>query len=64
MSQMISIGTMIKRIEGLLGTNEVSDWEGCFISSVIEKTNCGNDTAHLSDKQVEIIERIHNKHFA
>ena len=61
---MTSIGTMIKRISGLHGTNEVSDWESRFIGSVCEKTGYGKDTTSLSDKQVEIIERVHKKHFA
>lgn len=60
---MTSIGTMIKRIAGLHGTNEVSDWESRFIGSVCHKTEHGKETIGLSDKQVEIIERIHNKHF-
>ena len=61
---MTSIGTMIKRIEGLGGTKDITDWETSFISSVVEKTIGGQRTTGLSEKQVEIIERIHNKHFA
>lgn len=61
---MTSIGTMIMRIKGLHGTKDVSDWESRFIGSVWDKTNFGVDTTKLSAKQVEIIERIHDKHFA
>lgn len=61
---MTSLGTMIKRIEGLCGTRDVSDWETSFIASVVEKTLSGQRTTGLSAKQIEIIERIHNKHFA
>lgn len=61
---MISIGTMIKRIAGLQGTKDVSDWENKFISSIDGMTNGGDETTRLTEKQVEIIERIHNKHFA
>ncbi len=61
---MISIGTMIKRIEGLCGTKDVSEWESSFIASVVERTLSGARTTGLSAKQVEIVERIYNKHFA
>lgn len=64
MSQSISIGTMIKRIAGLQGTGDISEWEDNFIGSVIERTDEGNNTTILTAKQVEIVERIHNKHFA
>lgn len=61
---MTSLGTMLKRISGLHGTKDVSDWESRFIGSVWEKSGYGKDTTALSAKQIEIIERIHNKHFA
>lgn len=61
---MTSLGTMLKRISGLHGTKDVSDWESRFIGSVWEKSSYGKDTTVLSAKQIEIIERIHNKHFA
>jgi len=61
---MTSIGNMIKRISGLSGTKDVTDWESDFIDSVVMKTNDGTQTIGLSEKQVEIVLRIHNKHFA
>jgi hypothetical protein len=61
---MTSIGTMIKRISGLLGTSDLNAWEQCFVSGVVEKTNDGEQTTALSAKQIETIERIHDKHFA
>lgn len=62
---MTSIGTMIIRISGL-GSNEVTDWERTFICSIVEKYNARDKSKamELSDKQAEIIERIHDKHFA
>lgn len=66
MSQSVSIGTMIIRISGLHGTKEVTDWENTFIRSVVDKYNARDKSKalELTGKQVEIIERIHNKHFA
>jgi hypothetical protein len=61
---MTSIGTMIKRIAGLQGTRDITEWEDTFIGSVIDRTDGGKETACLSGKQVEIVERIFNKHFA
>lgn len=60
---MISIGTMVKTIAGLAGTDDVTEWESEFIESVVERTDNGRDTTKLSTKQVNIIERIHSKHF-
>lgn len=58
-----SIGVMIKRISGLSGTKDVTEWEDGFIESIVSKTNNGQDTTRLTEKQVEVIERIHGKHF-
>ena len=61
---MTSIGTMIKRIAGLQETPDVTDWENKFISSIDGMTNSGARTDSLTDRQIEIVERIHDKHFA
>lgn len=64
MSQSTSIGNMIVRIDGLQDTADVTEWENNFIRNIVDTTKCGRDTVPLTSKQVEIIERIHNKHFA
>lgn len=61
---MTTINTMVKRIAGLAGTKDVTPWEDDFIASVVEKTRNGDDTRPLTEKQIEVIERIHDKHFA
>lgn len=61
---MTSIGAMVKRIEGLAGTSDVTKWENDFIESIVGKTDHGRDTSYLTEKQLEIVQRIHNKHFA
>lgn len=63
---MTSIGTMIVRISGLHCPSELSDWENTFIRSMVEKYNARDKSKamELTEKQVEAIERIHNKHFA
>ncbi|MHB1023358.1 MAG: hypothetical protein ACYC0Z_13210 [Acidobacteriaceae bacterium] len=61
---MKSLGQMIMQIEGLLGTDDISDWEDEFIASIVERTQSGKMTATLSPKQVEQVERIYNRNFA
>lgn len=61
---MISINAQIKRIAGLAGTKDVTPWESGFIDSIVTKTSDGKDVSRLTEKQIEHIERIHNKHFA
>lgn len=63
MMATVSIGTMVERIAGLLGTKDISAWEDGFISSVRAKSNNGRDTTRLTEKQVETVERIFTKHY-
>lgn len=60
---MKSIGAMVQQICGL-SDDDLTNWESGFVDSIEEKTNGGKDTTKLSEKQVECIERIYNKHFA
>lgn len=64
MSQQLSISTMIKRIGGLQGTKDLTEWEDEFVSNVVDRTRNGEQTTSLTSRQAEIIERIHDKHFA
>ena len=64
MSQQLSIGAMIKRISGLEGTKDVTEWEDTFIASIVAKTANGERTTGLTAKQAEITQSIHDKHFA
>ena len=58
-----SIGSKIKMLSGLTG-KDLSDWESGFVESICERTNEGDRTSHLSERQIEIIDRIWLKHFA
>lgn len=61
---MKSIGKMIELCEGLIGTNDITPWENDFLSSVVDQYRKEKNSSSLSAKQVEIVERIYNKHFA
>lgn len=61
---MASLNAMVKKVAGLQDTTDVTDWENSFIKSVVEKTGNGSNTTSLTERQVEVLERIHNKHFS
>lgn len=60
----ISIGKMIEHCAGLIDTKDVSDWEDEFLQNIVERTENGKRTSALSEKQVQVVERIYRKHFA
>lgn len=60
-NDMVSIGTMVKQLEGLCGTTDVSEWEEGLITTCVEAQKLGRT---LSEKQVTKIEQIWIKHFA
>lgn len=63
MPEMISTATMINRLEGMLGTKDLSEWEETFVQSMVRARGTGSVT-RLSERQIETLERLHNKHFA
>lgn len=64
MSRLVSLGTKIEQISGLSGTSDVTDWESGFIVNIYAVSAGGTKTASLSEKQIEIIDRIWERHFA
>ena len=63
MSRTVSTTTMIRRLEGMLGTKDLSDWEQGFVETLVEKLDAGKVTS-LTERQVETLERLHGRHFA
>lgn len=61
---MASINTMVKRMAGLQDTSDLSAWENEFVTSIVEKTDGGDNTTSLTEKQIDVLERIFSKHFA
>lgn len=59
-----SVASMIEQVSGMLGTDDLTDWESGFVESLIERIGERKDTTRLSTKQVEAVERIWRKHFA
>lgn len=60
---MASINSLVKRLAGLVDTTDVTDWENQFIKSILAKTSNGDNTTSITEKQLDVIERIHDKHF-
>jgi hypothetical protein len=61
---MASLNTMVKKVAGLADTTDVSDWENQFIKSVVQQTENGKNTTSLTEKQIDVLERLHGQHFA
>lgn len=61
---MASLTTMVKRCMGLIDTKDITPWENSFLVSIQEKTKSGDDTRPLTEKQIEVVEKIFSKHFA
>lgn len=60
---MVSTTQMIQRLEGLLGTKDLNDWEHGFVRSLAARMHAGEVTK-LSGDQVEKLDEIHGRHFA
>jgi hypothetical protein len=62
--RIVSTNAMIRSLDGMLGTNNLSDWENGFVSSISESTLAGADTSRLTEKQLERLTELYRKHFA
>lgn len=61
--KLVSTTTMIKRLEGLLGTRDLSAWEQDFVRKLVEQTRAGQVT-QLTGAQVDKLDELHGRHFA
>jgi len=65
MTRLVSLGTKIEQLDGLRDTKDLSEWEQGFVASILERyLVAGRDTRMLTSKQVEVVERIWDKHFS
>jgi hypothetical protein len=67
MPVMHSVGTMITQLEGLLGTNDLTEWEQAFVRDVATRTAMARKmglATELAEGTVAKIEQIYRKHFA
>lgn len=61
---MKSLMQQIAQIEGLTDTTDLTEWENTFVKDIVEKVSERKTTTWLTEKQLAIIDRIFNKHFA
>lgn len=62
---MKSLKQKVDQLEGLIDTTDVSDWENGFLKNIAQMVHsCNGSTARLTERQVEILDRIWGKHFA
>ena len=61
--KLVSTTTMIKRLEGLLGTRDLSAWEQDFIRKLAEQAR-GGQVTQLTSAQVDKLDELHGRHFA
>jgi hypothetical protein len=59
----VSTAVMIEKLVGMLGTDDLSDWETTFVKSLQQRLAEGQVTS-LTERQVDALDRLHNKHFA
>lgn len=60
---MTTLNTQVKQCHALIGTDALNAWEDEFISDLYERTREGNDTRCLTERQIEFLERIYNRHY-
>lgn len=62
MPEMVSTTNMIKKLGGMLGTKDLSEWETGFVKSLHDRVEAGEVTM-LTDKQLDRLTELHSKHF-
>lgn len=60
---MLSTTQMIRKLEGMLGTRDLSEWESGFVRTLVGKVESGQVTS-LTEKQLDNLQRLHDRHFA
>ena len=60
---MLSTSQMIRKLEGMTGSPDLNEWETGFVVSLVTKLE-GGEVTKLTEKQIDTLERLHNKHFA
>lgn len=60
---MNSTRVMVDKLEGLLGTEDLNDWEQKFVTDMVARRD-ENRLTGLSERQVRSLQNLHDKHFA
>ena len=60
---MHSLNAKVKRIATLVDTTDLSEWANGFVKNIVERTDEGRDVSMLTEKQIDVIDRIFSQHF-
>lgn len=60
---MNSTRVMVDKLEGLLGTEDLNEWEHKFVTDMVARRD-ENRLTGLSERQVRSLQNLHDKHFA
>lgn len=60
---MNSTRVMVDKLEGLLGTEDLNEWEQKFVSDMVERRD-ENRLVGISERQISSLQKLHDKHFA
>lgn len=63
MAETLSTTAMIKKLEGLLGTKDLTEREHAFVENLSKTMNAGAVT-RLTGPQLDWLQDLHRKHFA
>lgn len=58
-----STAVMVEKLVGMLGTDDLSAFETGFVISMQGHLQRGTLTS-ITERQIEVLENIHSKHFA
>jgi hypothetical protein len=64
MTRLVSTNIKIKQLDGLLGTRDLNDWERGFVANIVAITQDGTQPGKLTEKQLERVDAMWEKHFA
>jgi hypothetical protein len=60
---MNSVGAMLQKLEGCLGTSDLNEWEESFVLNCLAQTEGGKLTSRLSDLQVDKVQQVYDRNF-
>ena len=60
---MNSTRVIVDKLEGLLGTDDLNEWEQRFVRDMVARRD-ENRLTGLSERQVRSLQNLHDKHFA
>lgn len=59
----LTLGNKIRQLQGLVGTKDVRPQDGKFIVSMMNLSEGGKKTSHLTGPQVEYLNNLWTQHY-